>query len=150
MAGVVALLLVVSTEGATSAPRAAAIAKLNERTTRHHDARKPRVLLLGDSQAVSLTYYGSDAFNSSGSTYLFKPILGCGVFDNRRAHRRQLRPAPQPLADPIRAFNPDLSVLLIGAWETLDFTVGGQTFVHGHGCTRKRGSSGSSPARFTR
>jgi len=31
----------------------------------------------------------------------------------------------------IKIFNPDLSVILIGGWETLDFTLNGHTYVHG-------------------
>ena len=31
----------------------------------------------------------------------------------------------------VRAFDPELTVLLVGAWEALDFTVAGHTYVHG-------------------
>ena len=80
-AAVVAMLLVVSTEGAAPAPSLAAIAKANQLARRHRDPSKTRILMLGDSQVVSLVFYGVAAFASSGSQYLYKPIIGCGVFD---------------------------------------------------------------------
>ena len=86
--------------------------------------------MLGDSQMFTLLFYGSAAFESSGPQYAFAAIIGCGVFDPNMnigdcADRKQTWDTQ------IRKFDPDLSVLLIGAWETLDFHVEGRLYEHG-------------------
>jgi hypothetical protein len=128
---VVAMLLVVSTEGAAPSPSLAAISKANQLARRHRDPSKTRILMLGDSQVVSLVFYGVDAFASSGSQYLYKPIIGCGVFDATEDVGGNCAGRARTWKNQVRMFNPDLSVLLIGAWETLDFTVDGRKYVHG-------------------
>ncbi len=130
-AALLVLLLVVSTEGATPAPSLAAISKVNQLARRHRDPSKTRVLMLGDSQLLSLVFYGSAAFAQSGPQYQYKPILGCGVFDAVEQVGGNCAGRVRTWKNQIRTFNPDLSVLLIGAWETLDFTVDGHTYVHG-------------------
>ena len=87
--------------------------------------------MLGDSQLLSLVFYGSAAFAKSGPQYQYKPILGCGVFDAVEQVGGNCAGRVRTWKNQIRMFNPDLSVLLIGAWETLDFTVDGHTYVHG-------------------
>ena len=130
-AALLVLLLVVSTEGATPAPSLAAIAKANQLARRHRDPSKTRVLMLGDSQLLSLVFYGSAAFANSGSQYQYRPILGCGVFDAVEQVGGNCAGRARMWNNQVRTFNPDLSVLLIGAWETLDFSVDGHTYVHG-------------------
>ena len=129
-AGAVAILLAVSTTGAVAAPSLASLANAHQLSQRHTDPRQARVLMVGDSQMFTLDYYGDSAFNAAGPRYSYAPIIGCGIFDpsvhlGGNCNERLPRWRQQ-----IRLFNPDLSVLLIGAWEALDFTVNGHTYVH--------------------
>ena len=129
-AGAVAILLAVSTAGAVPAPSLASLANAHQLSQRHSDPRQARVLMVGDSQMFTLDYYGDSAFNAAGPRYWYAPIIGCGIFDpsvhlGGNCNERLPRWRQQ-----IRLFNPDLSVLLIGAWEALDFTVNGHTYVH--------------------
>jgi hypothetical protein len=130
-AALLALLLVVSTEGATSAPSLAAINKANQTARKHRDPSKPRILFLGDSQALSLIYHGTLAFLASGSQYLYKPVIGCGVFNVAEKVGGNCAGRARMWKRQIRAFDPDLSVLEIGAWEALDFKIGDRTYEHG-------------------
>jgi hypothetical protein len=127
----VAMLLGACTLGAVSEPNLTAFANAQRRARPAPDPSKTRVLMLGDSQMLTLMFYGSAAFISSGPQYQSAAIVGCGL----------LSPGMQPQGacgdrlatwnGRIRAFDPDLSVLLVGAWETLDFTVAGHQYVHG-------------------
>jgi peptidoglycan/LPS O-acetylase OafA/YrhL len=129
-AGAVAILLALSTAGAVPAPNLASLANAHQLSQRHSDPRQARVLMVGDSQMFTLVYYGDAAFNAAGPRYSYAPIIGCGIFDpsvhlGGNCNERLPRWRQQ-----IRLFNPDLSVVLIGAWESLDFTVKGHTYVH--------------------
>jgi hypothetical protein len=87
-------------------------------------------LFLGDSQGLALAYYGSDALDASGVRYRYKPIVGCGVFDVTEHVGGNCAGRKQMWEKQIRSFNPDLSVLMIGAWETLDFRRDGHIYEH--------------------
>lgn len=130
-AAAVAAALAVSTIGAVSTPSVAALTHAQQVSHARPDPAKTRVLMLGDSQLLTLMFYGSAALLRSGPQCESYGIVGCGLLD----------PGMQPGGDcddrasrwraSVRAFDPDLSVLLVGAWEALDFSVAGHTYVHG-------------------
>ena len=130
-AALIALLLVVSTEGATPTPSLAALPNAHQLTQRHRNPTKTRILMLGDSQMFTLLFYGNSYFNASGSTFSYAPVIGCGVFDASEHVGGNCRGREHTWRNQVRRFDPDLSVLLIGAWETLDFTIDGHVYVHG-------------------
>ena len=130
-AAMVALLLVVSTEGAVPAPSLAALPNAHQLTARQRDPSKTRILMLGDSQMFTLLFYGNAEFSAAGPQFSYTPIIGCGIFDAAEHLGGNCGDRAHIWKTQIRKFDPDLSVLLIGAWETLDFTVDGHRYVHG-------------------
>ena len=95
------------------------------------DPAKTRVLMLGDSQMFTLLFYGDRRLRHVGTAVRVRADHRLRRVRLRHA-RRQLRgPGARRGDTQIRTFDPDLSVLLIGAWETLDFHVDGHTYEHG-------------------
>ncbi|HEY3832014.1 MAG TPA: acyltransferase family protein [Acidimicrobiia bacterium] len=89
----------------------------------------PRVYVAGDSQAFSVEWWGSTVFASDHrANFRGGAEVGCGVVDiggpNCVERDRDWRSA-------MAHFNPDLTVLWIGAWEATDFTIDGHTYRHG-------------------
>ena len=134
LAPTMALVLVVALDASTQG--AASAARLPNATTRINDGVVPvpsraRVLMLGDSQMFTLMFWDSGQFDESGPQYDPGALLGCGVFTpsvrvgGNCGERERLWNAR------VQTFDPDLSVLLIGAWEVLDFSVAGHRYVHG-------------------
>jgi hypothetical protein len=87
--------------------------------------------MLGDSQMLTLWFYGSAALKTSGPQYESGAIVGCGLFDPGVQPGSSCTGRAHTWSALIRSFDPDLSVLLVGAWETLDYTVAGRVYVHG-------------------
>jgi hypothetical protein len=87
--------------------------------------------MLGDSQMLTLWYYGSTAFTASGPQYEAAAIVGCGLLFPGMQPGAACQTREQTWQAAIRRFDPDLSVLLVGGFETLDFTSGGHTYRHG-------------------
>jgi peptidoglycan/LPS O-acetylase OafA/YrhL len=129
-AGLVALLLVVSTFGAVAAPNASAFASANQPAP-STNPDQTRVLMVGDSQLFTMLYYDDGALKASGPQYSFAPIIGCGVFDPVERVGGNCNERATTWKAQIAFFDPDLSVVQIGAWETLDFTLNGHKYVHG-------------------
>src|SRR5262245_10161994 len=120
-------LLAVATLGSVSAPG-------DIRMTRAQPDNNPahtRILMLGDSQMLTLMFYGTAAFSASGPQYESAAIVGCGVFDPGMEGAGSCNERARTWHSEIRTFDPDLSVLLVGAWESLDFVVGGHRYIHG-------------------
>ena len=130
VAALVAALLVLSTGNAVSEPSVKAFVKAQRRTAKPNPA-SARILMLGDSQMFTLGLYGADAFSATGPQYHFDPILGCGVFGPGMQPGGACDSRAVNWQRDIRNFNPDVSVLLIGAWESLDFIAGGHIYIHG-------------------
>ena len=125
---VVAVVLAACTAGAVAAPDLLAFARAQRVAA---DPSSTRVLLLGDSQMLTLAFYGGGALDASGPQYALSAIVGCGVFDPGAQAQASCADRAATWRARIRSFDPDLSVLLVGAWEALDFESGGRTFVHG-------------------
>ena len=113
------------------APSLAALPNADQLTARHRDPSKTRILMLGDSQMFTLLFYGNAEFSAAGPQFSYAPIIGCGIFDAAEHLGGNCEDRAQIWKTQIQKFDPDLSVLLIGAWETLDFTVNGHLYVHG-------------------
>ena len=91
-----------------------------------------KVLLVGDSVAQSLGYYRGD---KPGLAVKTSAIIGCGVARGQLLpsdrppppERAQCNTWPQVWQRAVTDFDPDVAVLLIGAWEIFDREVDGQT-----------------------
>jgi peptidoglycan/LPS O-acetylase OafA/YrhL len=94
------------------------------------NAAVPRVLLLGDSQMFTLVYRSRGELDASQIALASDAIIGCGVFD-ASMHLGKCAGRADEWQHLVAQFDPDLSVLLIGAWEVLDFTFDGHRYVHG-------------------
>ena len=130
----VALLLLTAT-GAAARPRPNLSAV--EQFTRILNAPPPpgstRVLLAGDSVAVTL---GFDAVRPSQRKDIWLrgvARVGCGLLagtpvsgDARGQSQQECHDWPQQYAKGVRAYDPDVSLLLIGGWEVFDRDVGGR------------------------
>ena len=125
---VVATILAVCTLGAAVEP---SLARTQAALRAAADPHGARGSLLGDSQMLTLAFYGSAAFTASGPQFELAAIVGCGVFDPGVQTQGACATRAATWRARIRTFDPDLSVLLVGAWETLDFTSGGHTYIHG-------------------
>ena len=130
LAGSVAAVLMISTLGAVSEPSLAQLAEAQARPRAAADPAKARVLMLGDSQMLTLWFYGSAAFTASGPQYEAAAVVGCGLLFPGMQPGAPCQNRAQTWQAAIRSFDPDLSVVLVGAFETLDFTVGGHRYRH--------------------
>ncbi len=130
LAGCVAVLLVVSTLGAVSVPSVAQLAHAQAAAGVRPDPARTRVLMLGDSQMLTLWFYGSSALRASGPQYESAAIVGCGVFSPGMQAGVSCGERARSWQRAVHTFDPDLSVLLVGAWETLDFVADGRVFVY--------------------
>ena len=131
LAGSVAVVLMISTLGAVSEPSLAQLAEAQARSRAVADPAKARVLMLGDSQMLTLWFYGSAAFTASGPQYEAAAVVGCGLLFPGMQPGAPCQNRVQTWQAAIRSFDPDLSVVLVGVFETLDFTVGGHRYRHG-------------------
>lgn len=90
-----------------------------------------KVLLVGDSVAQSLGYYQGD---SPGLAIKTAAIIGCGVARGSLVPidrpppppREQCETWPERWQAAIQQFDPDVSVVQIGAWEIIDREVDGE------------------------
>jgi hypothetical protein len=90
-----------------------------------------KVLLVGDSVAQSLGYYRPSPM--PGYAVKTAAIIGCGVARGDLVPVGKPEPPPRPQCDKwpklwtaeVQQFNPDVSVLMIGAWEIFDHEVNG-------------------------
>ena len=128
-------LLVLTASGAAARPRPDLSAV--EQFTRILNAPPPpgatRVLLAGDSVAVTL---GFDAVRPSQRKDIWlKGVarVGCGLLtgtpissDTRGQSQEECRDWPQEYAKGVRAYKPELALLLIGGWEVFDREIGGR------------------------
>jgi peptidoglycan/LPS O-acetylase OafA/YrhL len=92
-----------------------------------------RVFLVGDSVAFTLGYNYRQG-TVPGMTLGGDTEIGCGIARAPSVNQGQVQPVdPKCTTWPTRwraaaaAFHPDVSLLLIGAWEVLDKQVGGRT-----------------------
>lgn len=91
-----------------------------------------KVLLVGDSVAQSLGYYQGP---TPGLAIKTAAIIGCGVARGDMLPVDRPPPPPRPQCEEwparwqagIEQFDPDVSVLVVGAWEIFDREVDGQT-----------------------
>jgi peptidoglycan/LPS O-acetylase OafA/YrhL len=127
----VAAVIAVSTLGAVSEPSVAQLAHAQAVARVTPDPAKTRVLMLGDSQMLTMMFYGRDAFAASGPQYQSAAIVGCGVLDPGMQAAGSCGARAQTWRQAVHSFDPDLSVVLLGAWETLDFAANGRVYVHG-------------------
>ncbi len=130
-AATTAAVLVVATVGAVGEPSLAALLKAHPAPKPDLDPKKPRMLLLGDSQMFTLLFYGSGTLATPGVRYSYAPVVGCGVFDSVEHVGEHCADRLPTWEKQIHDFNPDLSVLLIGGFEALDFSVDGHVYKHG-------------------
>jgi peptidoglycan/LPS O-acetylase OafA/YrhL len=133
LASVVALVFV-STTGAVAEPSVSALeraqARLAARVTPHRDAK--RVLLVGDSQLLTLGFFAGNTFApTSDLQYRMDPIIGCGALGPGMQAGDACATRVAKWTNDVASFDPDLSVVMLGAWETLDFTVDGHRYAHG-------------------
>ena len=92
------------------------------------------VLLVGDSIAFSLGYYGDSAATAGGLRVTTGAVIGCGVargvLTTEEGGRAPLTGRcdtwPDLWADKVAEARPDVSVILIGAWEIFDHEVDGK------------------------
>ncbi len=129
LASVLAITVVVVTIGAPATPSAPAASGETSDGVRP-DPVRARVLMLGDSQMLTMLFYGGGLFADSGPQYDFAPVVGCGLFDPSVHVGGNCEEREQLWTERSRTFDPDLSVVLAGAFETLDFTVDGHRYVH--------------------
>jgi peptidoglycan/LPS O-acetylase OafA/YrhL/lysophospholipase L1-like esterase len=150
-AAVVAGLLVASTLGATptlptasSAPGdgTAGVAAGTARPRLARPRRPPppghaRVLLVGDSVAFSLGYNARSAV-VPGISSKTGAIIGCGVVRGQqvvggtaRTPSARCEDWPNRWAADVRTFDPDVAVIMIGAWEVFDRKVGDRVLAVG-------------------
>ncbi|HEX4490567.1 MAG TPA: acyltransferase family protein [Acidimicrobiia bacterium] len=123
VAGATAIALILSTTGAPS------LALPSSLPATPPNANATRILMLGDSQMFTLGFWGADEFDRSKAQFEPGALLGCGIFDPDNDDGNCTDRASS-WADDITQFDPDLSVLLVGAWETQDFTLDGHRYVH--------------------
>jgi hypothetical protein len=133
LAALLVVALVVSTRGAQPfalppAPKPTASGGLIDDL--RPEPNRTRILMLGDSQMYTMLFWDAGALKSSGPQYDFGPVVGCGVFDPGVGGGSNCTQREQLWRVGISRFNPDLSVLLIGAWESLDFRVDGHLYRH--------------------
>ena len=126
-----ALVLVATTTGATPEPSLAAIERAQAAAQPVPAPGSSRVLMLGDSQLLTLAFHSIELYSSTNPRFKFDPIIGCGALDAGMQPRDACMARPLVWQHDIDTFNPDLTVLMIGAWEALDFTVDGHVYVHG-------------------
>jgi peptidoglycan/LPS O-acetylase OafA/YrhL len=131
LAACLAAAIAASTLGAVSVPSVAQLADSQAVARVAPDPARTRVLMLGDSQMLTLMFYGRTAFMESGPQYQSAAIVGCGVFDPGMQAAGSCGDRARTWRQAVRVFDPDLSVLLVGAWETLDFVSGGHVYAHG-------------------
>jgi peptidoglycan/LPS O-acetylase OafA/YrhL len=126
-----AVVLFATTMGAEPAPTLAAIEKAQAIAQPRPRPGSSRVLMLGDSQLLTLAFHSNKLYSSPDPRIKFDPILGCGALDAGMQPRNACMARPLVWQHDIQTYNPDLTVVMIGAWETLDFTVDGRVYVHG-------------------
>ncbi len=99
---------------------------------------KTRVLVAGDSVAFTLAFWGlSDA--QSDTVWLgTSAILGCGIARGVLVSNGVRRPQPaacarwpEHYAAQVASHDPDVAVLLVGAWDVYDRVVDGRTVAFG-------------------
>ncbi len=127
-------LIFVSTTGAVASPSVSALihaqSKLQTRALPNRNAA--RVLMLGDSQMLTLGFFTGDTFAPTSTlSYRWDPIIGCGALGPHMQTPDDCGSRLAHWTSDVSQFDPDLSVVMIGAWETLDFTVNGRRYVHG-------------------
>jgi hypothetical protein len=132
-AAAVGVLIVAVTTGGVAVPSVGALQQrgLDALTARAGAASVPRILMLGDSQLLTYAFYtGMTYLHSTNPRYEFDPIIGCGVVGGGVQAERACDHRAAMWQRDVTELDPDLSVLMIGAWETLDFDVAGHTNVH--------------------
>lgn len=95
-------------------------------------ARDLRILVVGDSVALSLGYY-FDPGLVGGATAKTKAVLGCGVVDGITLYggrsfpsRPECQTWPTEWHEGVTTFRPNLAVVVVGAWEVFDREVDGR------------------------
>jgi hypothetical protein len=92
-------------------------------------AGAPRIFIAGDSQMFSLGWWGASVFQAeTQANFLGGGELGCGVLPTSGKGCTQ---RDHDWDEAMDHFDPDLTVLWIGAWEAIDFKVGNHTYRHG-------------------
>ncbi len=114
---------------ASSATRAA----ISGQPTRAVRQDQVRLLVAGDSVAFFLLYDGVPPEYRAGISLAGRPLIGCGIargpIVSNGITRYQLPECdrwPQTYEEEARVANPDIAVLLVGAWEVYDRKVGGR------------------------
>jgi hypothetical protein len=99
---------------------------------------KTRVLVAGDSVAFTLGFWGLPEEHQDRLWMAGAAILGCGlargalVSDGvRKTQPKQCASWPERYAQRIRSRDPDVAVLLVGAWEIYDRIVDGEKIEFG-------------------
>lgn len=130
--GATAALLVVATVGA-SVPSAPTAAARPPTPAAEVDRGPSRVLVVGDSVALTLSSDLPSGVPGPGIEVTSEAILGCGVIRVAR-HAGPLvhepaddcRTWPQRWARAIDRLQPDVAMLLLGAWEVFDIQLDGE------------------------
>jgi peptidoglycan/LPS O-acetylase OafA/YrhL len=135
VAGALVVALVVATTGAGTSPANAAQASIANQPDAHDRRAATNVLLLGDSIAASLGVgLLRLAARDDNLSAVSRATLGCGML---RGHEIKIGVEPteqgatcndwdERWLAPIDEFNPNVVVLLIGAWDVLDRRVDGR------------------------
>jgi peptidoglycan/LPS O-acetylase OafA/YrhL len=114
--------------GGAIAKYAAAVGALN----RPPKKESVRVFLAGDSVAFFFSYYGLPAESRDNFAISGRPIIGCGIatadiVSDGVTHKQgaECDDWPQDYRDAMTRTDPDVTVLLVGAWEVYDRKVDG-------------------------
>jgi peptidoglycan/LPS O-acetylase OafA/YrhL len=140
-AGCVALALVFVTRGGFSpvtARPAAAMPQVEDVAT---VSRPPRILILGDSVGLSLDPGFSDVANQSNISVWNPSILKCGFIredyvvdllgNNSTKQEAECEQWRENWATDVAVYDPDLVVMVFGAWDYRDHVVNGATLTAG-------------------
>ncbi len=133
LASVVGLIFVTTT-GAVASPSVSGLIRAQSRLQPKAvpSRNAARILMLGDSQMLTLGFFTGDTFAPTATTsYRWDPIIGCGALGPHMQTPDDCESRVDKWTADVAQFDPDLSVVMIGAWETLDFTVGAHLYVHG-------------------
>jgi peptidoglycan/LPS O-acetylase OafA/YrhL len=102
------------------------------------ESSPPAVLLLGDSTAFDLAFDRPPGVSGPWDVYMYAR-LGCGIYDDRTVDSDSDRPNPRPdectdwrtsWSRVVDEVDPDVVVVMVGAWEVLDQRIGDRTYRH--------------------
>jgi hypothetical protein len=126
-AATAAVVLFVATAGGAPAPAfdVATVPRAAVQRAPRDNRTLTSVLVAGDSVAFSLGYTDQAAVRTLGFDMRATGIVGCGIAGGRADRRQEFGGItcdtwPQEYAAAVDAQRPRLSMLVVGAWETLD------------------------------